>query len=93
MLRQDTSALLEDAEPIQWLHRQIRTQLTEDLVATLTPAVFIESCYFQVQEAKKHIADRQSYQQATNQFETNRLRAKELKQQADELVASSLAAE
>lgn len=75
------------------MYRQIKAQLTKDLAAALTPATFIESYYFQVREAKKHIADRQSYQQAVAQLETNRLRAKELKQQADELATSSLAIE
>lgn len=92
LLRQGTSILLENIEPMQKLYRQIETQLTEDLAVALTPTAFIESYYFQVQEAKNRIGDRQTFQQAATQLKTDLLKAKELKQQDNELAASSLTA-
>lgn len=93
LLYQDTSILLEDAKPIQILYKQIQTQLFEDLAAALTPASFIESHYLRVQEARKRIIDWESNQRSTTHLETDRLKAKEFKQQANELTASSLATE
>lgn len=79
MLHQDTSVLLKDSEPIQKLYRQIRNPLAPDLVAMLTPAVFIESNFLQVHAAQKRIADRQDNQQAMPQLEACRQRVKVLK--------------
>uniref|UniRef100_K4A253 Uncharacterized protein n=1 Tax=Setaria italica TaxID=4555 RepID=K4A253_SETIT len=88
LLRQDTSVLLENAKPIQRLFRQIRTHLTDELMASLTPAAFIELHYFKVQRAKKRIADRQANRQASAQLDSVKLKAKELKQEIDSLDAS-----
>uniref|UniRef100_K3Y2J2 Uncharacterized protein n=1 Tax=Setaria italica TaxID=4555 RepID=K3Y2J2_SETIT len=84
LLRQDTSVLLEDAEPIQKLFRQIRTHLTDELIELLTPAAFIELHYSQVQEAKKCIASRQANHQAAIQLDTTRL--KTLETERDQLI-------
>ncbi|RCV37403.1 hypothetical protein SETIT_8G059900v2, partial [Setaria italica] len=85
--------LMEDAEPIQKLFRQFIDHLSPKLALVLTPATFIESNYIQVQSAKKCIAGTQINQQAKTQLEVNRLKAKEIKQQFNELVASSSNAE
>nr|TKW00919.1 hypothetical protein SEVIR_8G144700v2 [Setaria viridis] len=80
LLRQGTSLLLENVEPIQRLFRQIRTHLTNELMASLTPTGLIESHYSEVQRAKKSIVDRC---QANAQLDTVKLKAKELMLELD----------
>uniref|UniRef100_K3ZC30 Uncharacterized protein n=1 Tax=Setaria italica TaxID=4555 RepID=K3ZC30_SETIT len=65
--------LMENAEPIHKLFRQIINHLSPELVSLLTLAAFMESNYIQL--------------------EVNQLKAKEIKQQFNELVASSSDAE
>lgn len=85
LLRQGTSLLLENVEPIQRLFRQIRTHLTNELMASLTPTGLIESHYSEVQRAKKSIVDRC---QANAQLDTVKLKAKEVKQEIKSFDAS-----
>uniref|UniRef100_K4ALP9 DUF1409 domain-containing protein n=1 Tax=Setaria italica TaxID=4555 RepID=K4ALP9_SETIT len=73
LFRQNTSVLLENTEPIQRLFRQIMTHLTDKMITLLTPAAFIESHYYEVQGARKRIADRQAnYAQSLKALETER---------------------
>lgn len=80
--------LLENVEPIQRLFKQIGTHFIDELMASLTPAAFIESHYSEVQRAKKRIANRQANRQASAQLDSVKLKTKELKQEIDSLDAS-----
>ncbi|CAN6278469.1 unnamed protein product [Urochloa humidicola] len=79
LLNQDIGTLVEDAELIRQIYRQIKGQLPADAESKIALAAFIESHQPQVSQARRRLSDREAQDALIKAREDSKVHANELK--------------
>lgn len=79
-LEKNIQELVQNADPIRSIFLVVKSQLSLELFAALSPATFIEGHEFKVAEARKRLADRATQQSLNERKDSNKKKVEDLRQ-------------